>query len=67
MGESSAIISEYDLSSQRKKTAETLIESKGEKLYTIAEQVGSGNNPQYFSQWFKKHTGVSPSKYLSEL
>ncbi len=35
MGESSAIISEYDLSSQRKKTAETLIESQRNHLSAL--------------------------------
>lgn len=33
------------------------------KIYEIAEQVGYGNNPQYFSQVFKKITGYSPSEY----
>lgn len=33
----------------------------------VAEQVGCGNNPQYFSQIFKKATGMTPSSYLKTL
>lgn len=32
-------------------------------IFEIAEQLGFGNNPKYFSQVFKKHTGYSPSDY----
>ncbi|MEF2245445.1 response regulator [Paenibacillus sp. IITD108] len=33
------------------------------KMNEIAEQVGFGNNPKYFSQVFKKETGYTPSEY----
>ncbi|KKI91927.1 AraC family transcriptional regulator [Bacillus sp. SA1-12] len=33
------------------------------KVFTIAEMIGYGDNPQYFSQVFKKYTGYSPSEY----
>ena len=34
-----------------------------DNIKTIARSVGFGNNPQYFSQVFKKYTGVSPLEY----
>jgi len=33
----------------------------------LAEQVGCGNNPQYFSQIFKKNTGLTPSAYAKKI
>ncbi|MDQ6419391.1 response regulator transcription factor [Paenibacillus sp. LHD-117] len=33
------------------------------KVFELAEQLGFGDNPQYFSQVFKKYTGVSPTEY----
>lgn len=35
--------------------------------YTVAEKVGFGNNPQYFSQIFKKYTNMTPSAYLKKM
>ncbi len=33
--------------------------------YEIAEKIGLGNNPHYFSQVFRKYTGVTPKEYRS--
>ena len=33
-------------------------------IFEIAEEVGFGNNPRYFSQVFRKYTGFSPSDYI---
>lgn len=41
-----------------------LLEKKDESPYWVAEKVGFGNNPQYFSQIFKKYTKMSPSAYV---
>lgn len=41
-----------------------LLETSQESPYEIAEKVGFGNNPQYFSQIFKKYTKMSPSAYV---
>ncbi len=42
---------------------ELLASSDTDKIQNIAELVGCGNNPQYFSQIFKKSTGKTPSSY----
>lgn len=46
------------------KAKKLLADSDSEKIQLIAEQVGCGNNPQYFSQIFKKNTGMTPSAYI---
>ena len=53
------------LNHERIRRAKELLADQGdpEKIKSIAEQVGCGNNPQYFSQLFKKHTGMTPSAY----
>ncbi len=35
--------------------------------YEIAERVGLGNNPHYFSQVFRKYTGMTPKEYRVSL
>lgn len=32
-------------------------------FYEVAEKIGFGHNPRYFSQLFKKYTGMTPSEY----
>ena len=49
------------------KAKELLLNCDTEKIYTVAEAVGCGNNPQYFSQLFKKYTGMSPTEYILSL
>lgn len=40
------------------------IEKTGDvKVFELAEKFGFGDNPQYFSQVFKKYTGFTPSEY----
>ena len=36
-------------------------------FYEIAQRVGYGNNPQYFSQVFKKITGQTPTAFVQSL
>jgi two-component system response regulator YesN len=48
------------------KAKELLMIRGSDKIYTIAEEVGCGNNPQYFSQIFKKITGLTPTEYLKK-
>ncbi len=49
-----------------KKAKALILSSNVEKIYEVAEQVGCGNNPQYFGQIFKKHTGLTPTEYLKK-
>lgn len=35
-------------------------------IHQIAEVVGFGSNPQYFSQVFKKYTGITPTEYAEK-
>ena len=46
----------------RMERAMELLQTTELKTYEIAEQVGY-NDPQYFSNSFKKYTGTTPSKY----
>lgn len=56
------------LTSERIQKAKEYIESDGmDRISDIAERVGFGNNPQYFSQLFKKKTGMAPSAYIAAL
>lgn len=50
------------LGKMRIQNAQQLL-SQGEKVNSVAQQVGCGNNPQYFSQMFKKYTGMSPKNW----
>ncbi|TCL69921.1 two-component system response regulator YesN [Hydrogenispora ethanolica] len=52
------------LMKQRMERAKELIgQASADRIYEIAQSVGLGNNPQYFSQLFKKYTGMAPSEY----
>jgi len=35
-----------------------------DRIMSVAERVGCGNNPKYFSQLFRKATGMTPSAYI---
>lgn len=57
--------SEYLLSFRMKKAKILLCEPGGDqRIYEVAEALGLGHNPKYFSQLFKKYTGLTPSEYL---
>jgi Response regulator containing CheY-like receiver domain and AraC-type DNA-binding domain len=58
----------YYLTNARIEKAKTLLQGgDSEKIYLVAEQVGCGNSPQYFSQIFKKHTGMTPTSYIKKI
>ena len=49
------------------KARELIAKNPDEPIKNIAEQVGCSNNPQYFSQLFKKQTGMTPTDYVNEI
>lgn len=53
------------LTQLRMEHAITLLHQTDDKTYQIAEKIGYAD-PNYFSYVFKRHFGVSPSKYRSE-
>lgn len=45
--------------------AKQLLETERDiKIFELADRLGFGDNPQYFSQVFKKYSGYAPSEYL---
>lgn len=52
----------------RVKKAETILRSHpSSNIADVAEEVGYGNNPQYFSQIFRKVAGQTPKNYVKAL
>lgn len=45
------------------KAKELMENSADDRIYEVASKVGFGNNPQYFSQLFKRYTGLAPTEY----
>lgn len=56
--------SNYVIKLRIKKAAERIMRNEDVKIFELAEQLGFGDNPQYFSQVFKKVTGYTPSEYM---
>lgn len=55
------------ISSLRMERAKTILQNTPHtKITDVAEAVGLGGNPQYFSQVFKKHTGYTPSQFAGK-
>ncbi len=51
------------LLSVRMLKAEELLRDTEDRMYEVATKVGFGGNTTYFSQMFKKHTGMLPKEY----
>ena len=47
------------------KAKKLLLDQGSDKIYEVAKLTGFGNNPQYFSQTFKRHTGMTPTEFIS--
>lgn len=46
------------------KAKELIVNDSSSKVFMIAKRVGFGENSQYFSQAFKKYTGLTPKEYI---
>jgi two-component system, response regulator YesN len=55
--------SAYVIQAKIQKAVEIIESSDDLKVFELAESLGYGENPQYFSQVFKKHVGCTPSDY----
>lgn len=55
--------SHYVMEKRMEMAKDLILEGKMDRIYEVAENVGYGSNSQYFSQVFKKYTGVSPLEY----
>jgi two-component system response regulator YesN len=55
--------SQYVTRLRIERAIELIREADDVKVYEIADRIGFGDNPQYFSQVFKRHTGFTPSEY----
>ena len=55
--------SHYVMEKRMEAAKSRILEGGSYKIYEVAESVGFGSNSQYFSQVFKKYTGVSPLEY----
>jgi len=55
--------SNYVIRRRIARAAEWLASGEDMKIFELAERLGFGDNPQYFSQVFKKYVGLTPSEY----
>ncbi len=55
--------SHYVMEKRMELAKKLIMEGKKDRIYEVAEKVGYGSNSQYFSQVFKKYTGISPLEY----
>lgn len=55
--------SHYVMEKRMEMAKDLILDGKKDRIYEVAEKVGYGSNSQYFSQVFKKYTGVSPLEY----
>jgi two-component system, response regulator YesN len=56
--------SNYVIKLRVRLAAERIARNEDVKIFELAEQLGFGDNPQYFSQVFKKVVGCTPSEYM---
>ncbi|GAE92812.1 two-component response regulator [Gracilibacillus boraciitolerans JCM 21714] len=56
--------SSYVTNARINKAVEIIEEEQDIKVFELAERLGFGNNPQYFSQLFKRMKGFTPSEII---
>ncbi len=56
--------SNYVVKARIKKATSLMASDPDIKIFEMAELLGFGDNPQYFSQVFKKQMGCTPSEYM---
>lgn len=59
--------SQYLTEQRVKRAKELLMNADTGKIQYVAEQVGCGNNPQYFSNIFKKLVGMTPGRWGAQI
>ncbi|MBB3110415.1 two-component system response regulator YesN [Paenibacillus phyllosphaerae] len=55
--------SSYVMKQRMEKAIALIGQMEDVRVFELAERLGFGDNPQYFSQVFKKYTGCSPSEF----
>lgn len=58
--------SNYVMKLRMKRATEMMLSDPDIKIFEMAERLGFGDNPQYFSQVFKKQIGCTPSEYMKK-
>jgi len=58
--------SNYVMKARVKRATELMSSDPDIKIFEMAEKLGFGDNPQYFSQVFKKQMGSTPSEYMKQ-
>ncbi|MGG1552163.1 response regulator transcription factor [Paenibacillus ferrarius] len=56
--------SNYVMKARIDKATELIMQEDDIKIFELAERLGFGDNPQYFSQVFKKYRGSTPSEFM---
>ena len=60
-------LSAYLLQVRMERAKQLLQEAEDYRMYEIAERVGLGHNPNYFSRLFYKQEGITPKEYRTRL
>lgn len=58
--------SNYVMKARIKQATQLMSSDPDVKIFEMAERLGFGDNPQYFSQVFKKQMGCTPSEYMKQ-